>query len=270
MPLNHTAYRILTMNHVIAKNRLRFAIKAFITHLGISLLITLLVSLLIFQIWYPYPYYKMIGGLKLMGLIMGVDLVCGPLLTFIVANPAKPKKELIRDFGLIGIIQFAALCYGLNALAESRPVALAFDRDRFYVATAVEIEPERLAKAPEVFRSLPLFDIYQVGTRDAANSTELFEGVNLSMAGIPPAARPDWWIPRTQVEENITQARIPLKALIEKYPDRAAVIRQYLSNTTKTDNLYYLPLTSEKTLDWIMVFNDKNETVAYIPVDGFQ
>ncbi|QEY26911.1 TfpX/TfpZ family type IV pilin accessory protein [Neisseria zalophi] len=257
------------MNNITISRR-HFATKAFFTHLSISLLIALLISLIVFQIWYPNPYYKMIGSLKLMGLIMLVDLVCGPLLTLIVANPAKPKKELIRDFGLIGIIQLAALCYGLYALAQSRPVALAFDKDRFYVATAVEIEPDRLAKAPEAFRSLPLFGIYQVGTRNPTNQEEFLEGINLSMAGIPPAARPDWWIPRAQVEKNITNARIPLKTLLDQYPDRAAVIRQYLSNTAKTDNLYYLPLTSEKTLDWIMVFNDKNEAVAYVPVDGFQ
>lgn len=258
------------MNISAAPNRWRFAAKALLTHLLICALIVLLVSLLVFKVWFPYPYYEMIGSLKLMGLIVAVDLVCGPLLTFVVANPAKSKNELIRDFGLIGLIQLAALCYGLFALAQARPVALAFDKDRFYVATAVQIEPERLAKAPKAFQKLPLFGIYQVGTRKPANEQEFFDSINLAFAGVPSSTRPDWWLPRKDVEDNITKAKIPLASLMAKYPDRAQIINRHLGKLARdSTNLYYLPLTSEKTLNWIMVMDFENKAVAYVPVDGF-
>ncbi|WP_373796267.1 fimb protein [Neisseria dentiae] len=256
------------MTAIVSESRWLFAAKALCVHLAICLFVVLLVSFLVFKVWYPYPYYEMVGSLKLMGLIVAVDLVCGPLLTFVVANPAKPKRELMRDFGLIGLIQLAALAYGLYALAQSRPVALAFDKDRFYAVTAVQIEPERLNKAPEAFRSLPLLGMYEVGTRKPKNEREFLEGVNLSLAGIPPAVRADWWLPRKDVEADITAARIPLKNLMDKYPERAKIIRQHFGRQN-IDNIYYLPLTSEKTLDWIMVIDNNNKAIAYIPVDGF-
>ncbi len=249
-------------------NRWHFAVKALLAHLGICLLIMLVVGFWVFKVWYPYPYYEMVGSLKLMGLIVAVDLVCGPLLTFVVANPAKPKRELMRDFGLIGLIQLAALVYGLYALAQSRPVALAFDKDRFYAVTAVQIEPERLSKAPEAFRSLPLLGMYEIGTRKPKNQEEFFDGINLSLAGVPSSVRADWWLPRKDVEADITAARIPLKNLMDKYPERAKIIRQHFGRQN-IDNIYYLPLTSEKTLDWIMVIDNNNKAIAYIPVDGF-
>lgn len=258
------------MLETASPSRWGFAFKALLAHLLICVLITLLVGFLVFKVWYPYPYYEMVGSLKLMGLIVVVDLVCGPLLTFIVANPAKQKKELLRDFGLIGLIQLTALCYGLFALAQSRPVALAFDKDRWYVATAVEIEEGRLAKAPEAFRKLPWFGVHQVGTRKPANQQEFFEGINLSFSGVPPAVRPDWWLPREKVEKDISAAKIPLLSLMEKHSERGEIIREHLGSLAKdTASLHYLPLTSEKTLNWIVVLNQKNEAVAYVPVDGF-
>ncbi|WP_302067369.1 hypothetical protein [Neisseria sp. MVDL18-041461] len=138
------------------------------------------------------------------------------------------------------------------------------------MATAVQIEPERLAKAPKAFQKLPLFGTYQVGTRKPANEKEFFDSMNLAFAGIPSSARPDWWLPREDVEDSITKAKIPLASLMAKYPDRARIINRHLGELAKDRaNLYYLPLTSEKTLDWIMVIDDGNKAVAYIPVDGF-
>lgn len=253
---------------LFSSRRWHFAAKALLAHLGVCLLIILAISFLVFKVWYPYPYYEMVGSLKLMGLIVVVDLVCGPLLTFVVANPNKPKRELVRDFGLIGLIQLIALAYGLYALVQSRPVALVFDKDRFYAVTAVQIESERLSKAPDAFRSLPLFGMYEVGMRNPKNQEEFFNSINLSLSGVPPAIRIDWWLPRKDVEDNIKTARIPLKILMDKYPNRAEVISQYLE-VKNIDNVYYLPLTSEKTLDWIMVIDHNNQVITYIPVDGF-
>jgi hypothetical protein len=40
------------------------------------------------------------------------DVILGPLLTLVVANPAKPRRELARDIGSIIGVQILAAGYG--------------------------------------------------------------------------------------------------------------------------------------------------------------
>lgn len=68
-------------------------LKACSLHLLISVLIGLLAAFFVFSTWYPAPYAQLSGGLKLFFMILGVDIILGPLLTFIVFNPKKPKKK---------------------------------------------------------------------------------------------------------------------------------------------------------------------------------
>ena len=169
----------------------RFSFKALFFHFVISMVLMALLSVLVFAVWYPAPYFDLMGSWHLILMIAGVDLVCGPILTLIAANSNKPRQELIRDFAVIALIQLCALAYGIYALAQSRPVADVFDKDRFYVVTALQIEHERLKKAPEGMNHLPLFGMIKAGTRDAQNNKEFLDGIDLSLAGIPPAVRPD-------------------------------------------------------------------------------
>ncbi|HFB0979533.1 TPA: fimb protein, partial [Neisseria gonorrhoeae] len=67
--------------------RWRFALKSAGWHLLISLLVAGLAALLVFKVWYPYPYAELTGGLSLYQLVVAVDIVCGPLLTLILASP---------------------------------------------------------------------------------------------------------------------------------------------------------------------------------------
>ncbi|STZ70291.1 Uncharacterised protein [Moraxella caprae] len=50
----------------------------------------------------------MAGAIQGLTLVFLVDVVLGPLLSFLVYNPAKPKKEIISDFVIIGAVQIAA------------------------------------------------------------------------------------------------------------------------------------------------------------------
>lgn len=109
----------------------RFSFKALFFHFVISMVLMALLSVLVFAVWYPAPYFDLTGSWHLILMIAGVDLVCGPILTLIAANSNKPRQELIRDFAVIALIQLCALAYGIYALAQSRPVADVFDKDRF-------------------------------------------------------------------------------------------------------------------------------------------
>ena len=89
-------------------------------HLGISLCIAALAAALVFWLWYPYPYREISGGRELFFLVVAVDVVMGPLITLTIFNRAKPRSELLMDFAVVALLQFAALGYGLWAVFAAR------------------------------------------------------------------------------------------------------------------------------------------------------
>lgn len=68
----------------------------------------------------------MSGGLQGLGLVLGIDLILGPLLTFLVFNPKKSRREKISDFTVIGLIQLAALVYGMYMVYQAHPKMVLF------------------------------------------------------------------------------------------------------------------------------------------------
>lgn len=98
--------------------------KALGWHLLLSLLISLLLAAWMYFFLFPSFYFDMSGGLQGLGLVLCIDLVLGPLLTFLVFNPKKPLREKISDFAVIGAVQMAALVYGMYMVYQAHPKML--------------------------------------------------------------------------------------------------------------------------------------------------
>lgn len=109
---------------MLSRSLLNAKAKASGAHFGVSLTIFLLVALWVAFVAYPSIYFTMSGATQGLLLVFCVDVVLGPLLSFLVYNPKKPKKEILSDFAIIGAVQIAALCYGLHTLYFERPRAL--------------------------------------------------------------------------------------------------------------------------------------------------
>ncbi|MCU7886580.1 MAG: type IV pilin accessory protein, partial [Candidatus Thiodiazotropha sp. (ex Lucinoma annulata)] len=92
---------------------------AFLIHLSLSVCIALLVMLLVFRLWYPAPLHDLVGVKHIFYLLVGIDVVIGPVLTFIVYKKGKPS--LATDLSLIAFFQLAAFFYGIWTVAEGRP-----------------------------------------------------------------------------------------------------------------------------------------------------
>lgn len=258
------------MENTQTPSRWRFALKNAGWHLIVSLILAGLAALLVFAVWYPYPYSELTGGLNLYKLVVAVDIVCGPLLTLILASPKKKLRERIIDFSLVGTIQLAALLYGLHSVSLARPVVAAFEKDRINIVTAAEIDETDLANAPEGMRQLPWFGIERVGVREPASIEEANESLNLSLQGIEPSMRPNWWQPDSPAErQKIRQAMQPLAQLaIARNMSEADILKA--ASVKPTDKpLHYLPLTSGKIKDWIVILNENADFLGYAPIDGF-
>ncbi|MEZ5719707.1 MAG: hypothetical protein R3E55_15010 [Burkholderiaceae bacterium] len=62
-------------------------------------------------VWYPWPYDEFSGGRSLFLMLIGVDVVCGPLLTLLLVTETKPRRLLVLRY-LIGTVD-SRICNGL-------------------------------------------------------------------------------------------------------------------------------------------------------------
>ncbi len=252
-------------------HRLNHAFKAAGVHLGLSFLVAGMAALLVFGLWYPFPYQELAGGRELFLLIIIVDLVCGPLLTLVLFNPLKPKKELVRDLSLVAAIQLAALVYGLYTVALARPLYMVFEVDRMKVVTAADIDTSELPKADARWRNLPWTGPKVIGLREPLNADEQLQSIDLSLQGVDSSARPHWWQDYDLTREQAIKKAKLVSALRIKYPAHNNLIQAAIQDSGQSENsLKWLPLTSFKTRDWI-VFIDATSGLpkAYIALDGF-
>jgi hypothetical protein len=106
---------------------------AFASHFGVSLLIFVVLLLIIVCLWYPGALFAAAGGWQGIRIVIGVDLVLGPLLTLIVYDRTKSDRVLWRDLAVIALIQLSCLAAGVFIVHDERPVAVTYAYDKFYV-----------------------------------------------------------------------------------------------------------------------------------------
>jgi hypothetical protein len=121
-----------------------FRLKAFALHLlGSASALTLILGGLYLG-WYRWPGWYLSSALHIVGIVVLVDLVIGPTLTLVVANPTKSRRLLARDIGMIVAVQIVALMYGAVTLWGGRPLYYAFSVNSLDMVQASDVE------APEV------------------------------------------------------------------------------------------------------------------------
>lgn len=99
-------------------------------HAGLSCVVVGLLAASMWWLWYRPPFFQIDGGWHVLRIVVLVDVVLGPMLTFIVFNRAKP--ELRRDLLCIVLLQLCALTYGAGTLYLHRPVIVAEAEGNLY------------------------------------------------------------------------------------------------------------------------------------------
>lgn len=245
-------------------------LKASGLHLGLSLCVAALAALLVFGIWYPYPYREISGGRELFLLVVAVDVILGPLVTLAVFNRVKPMAVLRRDLVVIGLLQLAALGYGLWTVAVARPVHLVFEYDRFRVVHAIDIAPEMLSKAPPELAALPWTGPTTLTLRAFKDNQEKFNATLAAMQGLDLGARPELWQTYDKGVPDIMKEAKPAKELLTRFPGHAATINRVLADAgQKADTALYLPMTGRGQF-WTVFLNPSDaRPVAFLPLDSF-
>lgn len=103
-------------------------------HLAFSAVVLSALALVVLRAWYPDFFFATDGGWEGIRIVLAVDLVLGPLLTFVVFRRGKPG--LVRDLALICAMQVAALLAGTAVVYSERPQFFVFYDGHFYSASA--------------------------------------------------------------------------------------------------------------------------------------
>lgn len=239
-------------------------------HLGISLPIAALAALLVFGLWYPYPYREISGGRELFLIVVAVDVIMGPLITLAVFNHKKPWTELRRDLAMVGVLQLSALGYGLWTVAVARPVHLVFEIDRFRVVHAVDVPEELLGREPQTVRALPWTGPTLISVRPFRDPGENLQATMAALGGLELGARPDLWQAYDPARGQVLGAAKPAVQLRQRFAGRRAQIDAVLRSVGRTpETTAYLPLVGRNFFWTAFIDPQTADVVAFLPLDPY-
>lgn len=251
-------------------SELFFRLRASGIHLLVSAIIACIVAGIILFLWYPGQYSDICGGIQLIWLVISVDIVLGPLLTFVAFDKKKKKSELLRDLVVIAILQICGLIYGAHIVYVARPVAMVFEGSQFRIVTANDVDVSELPLAREDMRSLSLTGPLLLGVRDYKDAVEKSDAAFRAFSGYDIGARPSFWQPYADSQAKVLKVARPLDVLIKKYPESKIEIEYKLNKIGYTiANTKFLPVLSRGS-DWIVIIDVKTaKLLFFVQKDGF-
>jgi hypothetical protein len=122
---------------------MQFRLKAFSLHLLASAIALSAILGSLYLGWYRWPGWYLADVTRVVFVMVCVDVVLGPTLTLIIANKNKPRRELVRDIGIIVAVQLCALLYGSVSLWNGRPLYYAFSQNALSLVQAYDIDAEQ-------------------------------------------------------------------------------------------------------------------------------
>jgi hypothetical protein len=211
----------------------------------------------------------MIGGTELFLLVVGCDLALGPLLSLVVYDSRKRRRELLTDYTVIGLIQIAALVYGVMIVASARPAYLAYSKDRYEVVSAGDLRASELeaARDPQ-YRELPWTGVRYVAVvvPPEEQNDALFEALN----GNEEILRPKFYVPLESQLDAIRSHARPLAQLAQTHPEAKPLLDEALTGIdVPADRLAWLPVRHLWGFWTAIIDTETGKPVAYVAVDPY-
>ena len=228
-------------------------IKASFIHLVISALVVGTLLAYALTIWYPQPFAELAGLSNILLILLTVDLLLGPILTFFIFKPHR--KNLKFDLAAIAALQIAALSYGMFTIYQGHPVYVAYAFGQFTPITAKEAEPEKV-KYPELVSSTlgkPKLVYAKLPDKPGA-AQELFKAL---MNGKPNLeSRAEYYEPYANYKDKVIEQGFSPDKLFTS-PQEKQELERFLAATPKANDsaadYAYLPLTGrQKDVIWAL------------------
>ena len=210
-------------------------LKFFLGHLSASISIALLIIGLVFFVWYPAPLAQAVGVTHIFLMLLVIDVILGPFLSFLVYK--EGKETLKFDLTVIILIQLSALSYGVYSIAQGRPVWLAYNVDRIELVRNNEIIQDHLVQAQTQFQHpswlKPQFVAIEFANNTQQRNDDMFAEV---FGSISLAQRPERYVDFAQAKhkilkhaQNLTNLtdfnqKDEVMKILQKYPQATAYL----------------------------------------------
>jgi len=237
-------------------------------HSLVTLFCAVVTYFLVFYVWYPDVFARLMPGTKLFFLVLCVEVVLGPCISLVIFNPAKSRRELIVDYLIVGSIQLSALVYGVLSVVDSRPVYVVFVKDRLEIVSAAELDKSDLLDASsQQFSEIPWSGLRFICVREPRDAAEkerlLFDEI--------PSGKDVQHLPRFYRECNkneLSQHAFAISKLksIATMRDKDAVSAELMK---LDNNKIWLPVMGKMGV-WVAIFDRSSPLpIQYIPFDPF-
>lgn len=243
---------------------------AFLLHFVLTMLLTAAAAALVFLVWYPDPFQKMTSGFKFFLLITSIDLALGPLISFIVYNSSKTRRALIFDYTIVGIVQVAAMAYGIYTIESSRPVYVAFVKDRYEIVAAKELAKDDLAAGKPPYRTLPKWGPELIGTQPPTDEKEHNEVVFAAITGKDLQLMPRYYVPYESVIDQVKRKAQTLDTLEGRHPESKPHLTEALADLgLDAANVRWLPVVSRGEFWTALIDAQTWRPIHYVPIDPY-
>jgi hypothetical protein len=244
--------------------------RAFAIHFLVTLVFTASAAALVFLIWFPDPFQEMLGGTRLFKILVMCDLGLGPLTSFIIYNSKKSRRELLFDYTVVGTVQLAAFIYGLYAVANIRPVYIAFVVDRLEVISAGEIDDADLAQGAEPYRKRPTWRPQLVGIKEPQDPKEREKVLFSALDGKDYGVLPTYYVPYEQNLPQIRQRSLPISELEKRHPEAKPLVSNAVAQLqTPAEKLVWLPVKHRRGFWTALLDPETRRPVGWLPLDPY-
>jgi hypothetical protein len=243
--------------------------RAFFVHLFPSAAIVGTVFAIVFFVWYPQPYFEVVGAWYLIRILLIVAVVLGPTLTFVIFKPGKPGLKF--DLTIIALVQLAALAYGITVIYQERPYYLVFAVDRFELVPRKELDLSQIKY--DALKEKPWIGAIHVFARMPDDPEVRAKFIQETVFEGKPdlERRPEFWHPYGDYANEASAQAMDLRELLEDDERTAGVASQVIEkHQAGHATLGYLPLLGRTSNFAIAVDMRTGEQLEVLDIDPYQ
>ena len=220
-------------------------LKAALIHLSLSVFVISLLIGLIFFIWYPQPFFDISGVDMPLKLLVMIDVIVGPLLTFIVYK--KHKKSLKFDLSVIVLLQLCALGFGVYTIYQGRPTLIVMNNGSFnYLVEKFsnndELKFDELK--PHIFSKPKYAFLTQKNHLDIYNDYADFT-------------------PIKDYKREVLPHSISVKSMLAQFSKKQDEIK-HLDELYKEDSIVFYVLVNDQTNYYVVYSTVRNKIIDYL------
>ena len=237
--------------------------QAFAAHFFFSFILFIILLTILITSWFPSFLFHSDGGWEALQLLIGVDLILGPLLTLIVFK--EGKKGLKLDLTLIVLFQISCLVIGLYIIYQERPLAVVFSDDRFIAISQgtfdfAGTDSSALDEYPNTYPKLIYIRMPEDSeARKSLRKQQINEG--------PLHGRPTFFEPYEDNAHRVaSQGGININEITAQNPNRAEAITQWHQQKyDSSDQVVWIPYHGRYRSTYLVVERNSGKILTQIP-----